>query len=347
MERSAVDGGAGAAETYCVTGATGYVGSWVVRMLLERGWRVHATARDPEKVSQLMPMWKPNNRLKVFRADLQEEGSFDDAVKGCHGVFHVAASMEFNCSVAQNVESHVQTHVLDPAIKGVINLLKSCLKEKSLRRVVLTSSISTITAKDKDGTWKQVVDESCQTPADQVWSSKNGGWVYVLSKILSEQAAFRFANENGIDLVSVIPTTVAGPFITPAVPTSVQMLLSPITGNPELYSILSAVHARMGSIAVVHIEDICNAHIFLMKQTAAKGQYICSVDSCVMSELVEHLTLEHSSSNQQRKERSLPPAKVCSKRLTDLGFTYRYGLEEIIEQSVNCCVENGFLKSLR
>ena len=55
--------------------------------------------------------------------------------------------------------------------------------------------------------------------------------VYVLSKLLTEEKAFQFAKEKGIDLVSIIPTTVAGPFLTPSVPASVQVLLSPITGN--------------------------------------------------------------------------------------------------------------------
>lgn len=48
-------------------------------------------------------MWSGGDRLRLFKADLQEEGSFDEAVKGCHGVFHVAASMEFNVTENANV----------------------------------------------------------------------------------------------------------------------------------------------------------------------------------------------------------------------------------------------------
>ena len=55
--------------------------------------------------------------------------------------------------------------------------------------------------------------------------------VYVLSKLLTEETAFKFANENSIDLVSVITTTVSGPFLTPTVPSSIRFLLSPITGD--------------------------------------------------------------------------------------------------------------------
>ena len=55
--------------------------------------------------------------------------------------------------------------------------------------------------------------------------------VYVLPKLLTEEAAFAFAIEKGIDLVSVITTTVAGPFLTSTVPSSIRVLLSPVTGD--------------------------------------------------------------------------------------------------------------------
>jgi len=55
--------------------------------------------------------------------------------------------------------------------------------------------------------------------------------VYALSKLLTEDAAFQFAKDNGIDLVSIITSTVAGPFFTANVPTSVKVLLSPLTGD--------------------------------------------------------------------------------------------------------------------
>ncbi|KAK9268652.1 hypothetical protein L1049_000409 [Liquidambar formosana] len=244
---------------------------------------VHCLAKSLHLISS----WKGGDQLRLFKADLQEEGSFEEAVNGCHGVFHVAASMEFNVLAKENIESYVRSNIIDPAIKGTLNLLKACLKSESVKRVVFTSSISTISAKDRTGIWRPLVDESCQTPIDHVWSTKSTGWVYVLSKLLTEEAAFEFSNENGIDLVSVITTTVAGPFLTPTVPSSIRVLLSPITGDPEFFPILSAVNSRMGSIALVHIEDICNAHVFLMEQTKAEGRYICCVNSCLISELVD------------------------------------------------------------
>ncbi|KAG2677986.1 hypothetical protein I3760_12G121800 [Carya illinoinensis] len=310
LEGMAVEGkrdqGSPTTTTYCVTGATGYIGSWLVKALLDSGYQVHATVRDPPKSLSLISMWTGSERLRLFQADLQEEGSFDEAVKGCDGVFHVAAPMQFSILANEDIDSYVQSNIIDPAIKGTLNLLKACLKSKSVKRVVFTSSISTITAKDSIGNWRSVVDESCQTPIDHVWNTKANGWIYVLTKRLTEEAAFKFAKENHIDLVSVITSTVAGPSLTLDVPSSIRVLLSPITGEPETFGILSAVNARMGSIALVHIEDICSAHIFLMEHATAEGRYICCAQNCQMSKLVQHLAEEYPCSNIRQRRQPSP-----------------------------------------
>ncbi|KAK3199427.1 hypothetical protein Dsin_022842 [Dipteronia sinensis] len=305
------------AGAYCVTGASGYIGSWLIKSLLQRGYIVHATVRDPEKVLYFFSQWTCTDRLRLFQADMQVEGSFDEAVKGCNGVFHVAACMEFDIHVKENIDTYVQSNIINPAIK------------------------------DSTGKWRPVVDESCQSLIDHVWNTKPSGWVYVLSKLLTEKAAFKFANENNIDLVSVITTTVGGPFLTPSVPSSIRVLLSPVTGDSKFFSILSAVNARMGSIALVHIEDICNAHIFLMENPRAEGPYICCAKSCLMSGLIDLLKQEHHSSSLHRIESEYQgpiPCEISSKKLRDLGFTYNHVIiEDIIHQTIATCVDCGFL----
>lgn len=74
-------------------------------------------------------------------------------------------------------DSYVQENVIDPAAKGTLNVLKSCLKANSVKRVIFTSSISTMTAKDSSGKWRPVVDESCNIPTEHVWHTKPSGWV--------------------------------------------------------------------------------------------------------------------------------------------------------------------------
>ncbi|KAJ0960905.1 hypothetical protein J5N97_001203 [Dioscorea zingiberensis] len=343
-------------EAMCVTGSTGYIGSWLVHSLLQKGYLVHATMRDIDKARQVLSNFEGNSQLKIFKADLNEEGSFDEAVKGCVGVFHVAASMELSTDANQIIEESVKSRILEPAVRGTTNLLQSCSKAGCVKRVIFTSSISTITAKNDLGEWIAEVDESCVTPADLIWRKKPSGWVYVLSKLVTDEKAFQFAKEKGIDLVSIIPPTVAGPFLTPDVPTSIQVLLSPITGGADRLAlmpkkkILDAVNARLGSISLVHIEDICNAHIFLMEKVAAEGRYICSASTCAMSQLAEILSLEYSSCCHKRIVEDYYcekiPSIICSKRLTSLGFKFRYGLTDIIKQTVISCSERKVLKPL-
>ncbi|KOM42512.1 hypothetical protein LR48_Vigan05g011600 [Vigna angularis] len=84
----------GVGQLVCVTGASGYIASWLVKFLLERGYTVNATVRDPSdprKVDHLLSLDGAKERLHLFKANLLEEGSFDSAVQGCHGVFHTAS----------------------------------------------------------------------------------------------------------------------------------------------------------------------------------------------------------------------------------------------------------------
>ncbi|CAN7071934.1 unnamed protein product [Brassica oleracea var. botrytis] len=69
---------------------------------------------------------------------------------------------------------------------------------------------------------------------------------------------------------------------TPIKPSS---SLSPITGAC-LFAILSAVSKRMGSIGLVHIQDICMAHLSLIEEPKAEGQCICCVDNIDMHDLM-------------------------------------------------------------
>ncbi|ONM55939.1 Dihydroflavonol-4-reductase [Zea mays] len=82
----------GERETVCVTGAGGYIASWLVKLLLSRGYAVHATVRDPRdpKNAHLGQLeWAAEN-LRLFKADVLDSDALAAAVSGCRGVFHVA-----------------------------------------------------------------------------------------------------------------------------------------------------------------------------------------------------------------------------------------------------------------
>ncbi|RVW76588.1 Cinnamoyl-CoA reductase 1 [Vitis vinifera] len=75
-----------------------YIASWLVKLLLEQGYYVRATVRNPndtKKTGHLLALDGAKERLHLFKADLLEEGSFDSVVDGCDGVFHTASQLHW------------------------------------------------------------------------------------------------------------------------------------------------------------------------------------------------------------------------------------------------------------
>ncbi|XP_052733251.1 dihydroflavonol 4-reductase-like isoform X5 [Vigna angularis] len=78
-----------------------------------------------KKVKPLLEIPGAESKLSLWKANLAEEGSFDEAIKGCIGVFHVATPIEFESKDPEN-------EVIKPAIRGVIDIMKACLKAKTV-----------------------------------------------------------------------------------------------------------------------------------------------------------------------------------------------------------------------
>ncbi|KAH7523367.1 hypothetical protein FEM48_Zijuj06G0003300 [Ziziphus jujuba var. spinosa] len=80
-------------EGVCVTGAGGFIGSWLVNLLLSKDYSVHGTVRNPQdtKNAALYELPKASQNLKLFKADVLDYHSLGPAIAGCHGVFHVAS----------------------------------------------------------------------------------------------------------------------------------------------------------------------------------------------------------------------------------------------------------------
>nr|ADD51353.1 anthocyanidin reductase [Theobroma cacao] len=328
-------------KTACVVGGTGYVASLLVKLLLEKGYAVNTTVRDPDnqkKIPHLVTLQKLGD-LKIFRADLTDEGSFDVPIAGCDLVFHVATPVNFASQDPEN-------DMIKPAIQGVLNVLKACAKAKTVKRVVLTSSAAAVSINTLEGT-DLVLTEKDWTDVEFLSSAKPPTWGYPASKTLAEKAAWKFAQENNIDLITVIPSLMTGPSLTPDVPSSIGLATSLLSGNEFLVNALKGMQMLSGSISITHVEDVCRAHVFLAEKESGSGRYICCAVNSSVPELAKFL-------NQRYPEFKVPtdfgdfPSKakliISSDKLINEGFSFKFGIEEIYDQTVEYMNAKGLLK---
>ncbi|KAF6163017.1 hypothetical protein GIB67_021166 [Kingdonia uniflora] len=325
----------------CVTGGTGYVASLLIKYLLEKGYVVNTTARNPDnqkKMSHLLDLQKCGD-LKIFKADMAEEGSFDSAIAGCDVVFHLATPVHFASEDPEN-------DMIKPATKGTLDILRACKESKTVKRVVLTSSAATVSINKLDGKGL-VMDEECWTDVEFLASEKPPTWGYPASKTLAETAAWTFAKENEIDLITVIPSLVAGPSLTPDVPSSICLALSMLTGNEFLMKGLIGMQMLSGSISITHVEDVVRAHLFLAETASAAGRYICCNYNTSVPELAKFLKERYPQYEIPTEFGEVPSeAKliISSEKLKKEGFTFKYGIQEIYDESVEYLKTTGILK---
>ncbi|KAF9774666.1 hypothetical protein IL306_007304 [Fusarium sp. DS 682] len=183
--------------TVLVTGANGLLGSNIADQFLEYGYRVRGTVRDTEKNAWLQALFDKKygeGKFELFKVpDLEVEGAFDDAVKDTSIVAHTASIMSF--SPDPNV-------VIPQAVAFAQNALKSAYKEHSVKRFVLTSSSSAAVLPVLDAPGAEVTEDSWNefavkaAWADPPYSPERGGIVYAASKTESEQAVWKYHQEN-------------------------------------------------------------------------------------------------------------------------------------------------------
>ena len=119
-----------------------------------------------------------------------------------------------------------------PAVNGVHNVMKGCLRAKSVRRIVFTSSFMTASPMNDVGEFtKACLDESCWSPITFLKSETNKVAWYTIAKALAEQEALKYGLNNDIDAVSILPDLVIGPWLTAtSALTSAQLIFALIGG---------------------------------------------------------------------------------------------------------------------
>nr|XP_027113791.1 cinnamoyl-CoA reductase 1-like [Coffea arabica] len=314
--------------TVCVTGAGGYLASWLVKLLLSRHYTVHATLRNPddEKYVHLKKLDKAAENLKLFKADLLDYNSISAAIRGCDGVFHVASPVPSGSVPNPEVE------LVEPAVKGTLNVLKAC-SEANVKRVVAVSSLAAVVMSPNlpEG---EIIDEKCWS--DGEYCKATNIW-YCYSKTVAEREALQYAKETGLDVLTVCPSYVFGPMLQHDANASSLILIKLLKEGCE--------ETENKFYNTVDVRDVAEALLLVYGRPEAEGRYICSPHVTTTKDMVE--TLRKNYANYKYPKRLIEVKdqsrrNISSEKLERLGWRYR-PVEETLVDSVESYKQAGIL----
>lgn len=245
--------------TVAVTGAAGFIGGWVVRRLLDKGYRVRACVRDandPERTDFLRAMpGYASGRLTVHSADLDEDGCFDDIFPGCQGVAHV---------------SHVSSYSDHEYVNRVCNhIIESVNKARTVGRVVVTSSVAAVMSdSDMNEFVRRPVFYEDRYPDEFNPKRTPERQGYSMAKIIAENAFAEAAEKNGDwEAITCCPADNVGP-----IQSAHQKNMGPWQHNIEM--MLLGEYFQSGAYRpwmTVDVRDDADCHIGLLESIHVKN----------------------------------------------------------------------------
>lgn len=261
-------------KTVLVTGGSGYIGSWVVRMLLEHGFEVKVAVRNLSRSSSYSHLidiaGKRPELLSFFEADLLVDGSYDVAAASSDAIIHIASPFTLRYKNAE-------LDLIRPAVEGTKNVLNAANRSSTVKKVVLTSSIAAVYGDNAD-----LKDLNAEEFTEEFFnhSSTSRHQPYSYSKLLAEKEAWNmFSMQKKWELVVINPTLVMGPSLS-------------VNSNSESLKIMNDLLRgwyRAGVPALqfgfVDVRDVALAHVLALKTENARGRHI------LMSEVASFLDI--------------------------------------------------------
>lgn len=342
--------------TVCVTGGSGFLGSWIVKMLLQdKNNLVRATTRKRGKADFLTKFPGSQERLTIIDGcDFDNPSSFDRAIEGCDAVIHCASPF-FN-------KGGTRENLVTPAIEGTSLVLNTCNKF-AVKQVTLTSSSASVIVDygqkaAASATGNHVYTDADFSPED-VLEEKNN-W-YSLSKLLAEKKAWELAKEHSYDLCVLCPSLIWGPQ-TPGqthLNTSSEAIMAYMDGSHKLI--------QNGCRCVVDVRDVAKAHIVPIEKNVGWGKrYLLFGGAPRFTETAKYVrqALEKSSHPEAKKMVDKVPTELdpqlmptvmgppadkpllydVSPAEKELGIKF-HSVEDMVTTCVDELLNNGFTGS--
>ena len=252
-----------------VVGASGLVGSNIVREALKRGYGVNGTMRnsaDQKKASYLKRLPGAEKNLNLFDANMNDFDSFSNAFTNVDCVFVACLIPTFFGSSGKAAkemdDQQGYDEIINPTVEGCLNILKSAA-QKNIKNIVICSSTSStnptpsVAVKNEDH-WSDV-DTQCK--AKKYTSA---------AKTVMEKTAMKFAEDNGIRLSIILPTGLFGPVIIP----------SHLAGNPHAWikRLMEGGEGRHKKIpndstSLIHLHDLAEIFLSVYEKPEASGRF--------------------------------------------------------------------------
>jgi nucleoside-diphosphate-sugar epimerase len=240
-----------------VTGATGFLGSELIRQLLLKGEQVRAIMRDTSVIPALL---KNEKKIEWFKADILDYFALNDAMEGISKVYHCAAFISFDPADKKKMNKI--------NVEGTVNLLNASI-EKNISRFLHVSSVAALGENNKD----EFITEKDQ------WEYSPDRSAYSISKYESEMEVFR-ATAEGLNTIIVNPSIIigknAGKQGSGALFESIQKGLKYYPG---------------GSFGYVHVEDVAKAMILLMDSDISDERFIINAENWSYHDLFTEIAL--------------------------------------------------------
>lgn len=241
--------------TTLVTGGAGFIGSHLVRLLVERGERVRVLDRPGAKLDHL-----PLNAVEVVSADIRTRAAVKRAVQGCDVVYHLAANPQL--WTRRRGHFHAVNYL------GTVNVLTEALLAGA-RRVLHTSTESILTRSRQS----QAIAEDQDVPSRDVIGP------YCRSKFRAERFAFHLAR-GGAPVVVVNPTLPVGPGDWGRSPPT-QMMLDFCRGKRAAY--LDA------DLNLIDVRDVADGMTKAMERGRSGVRYLLGAENWSIRSVFNHL----------------------------------------------------------